>query len=328
MIRVHIPGFYGSDSGKPRWGDCTIMDDGDETLIIDGYCGVGTTRMIKRLKARGVTSPYLLLSHPHYDHYYGLRKIINDKAFTPKALYCQNPNSLVGHDSDITTNIRVLKTIISEAKKRKIPVIYVVNGSEYNVGEIRFNTYFSKPSYTGNSDAYLNDSSICCWFPDIRYLTTGDAGLDCAKTHNLRPVFIKCGHHGNNCVRTMAKWLKAHGCLYYWDNDYSVNLTDFLMTGREDAIAVGMKVFSIHGDINFVAYGGKTVIYKGGKNYQYECDYTGKSTLKMATIDVIVETLQGKHGNDETRVTSLIDNGWYPSNVQNRINQLVKLIKG
>ena len=63
MIRICIPGFSTSDSGGPRWGDCTIIDDGTNYEIIDGYCGVGTTRLIKRMKKRKILQPYLYISH-------------------------------------------------------------------------------------------------------------------------------------------------------------------------------------------------------------------------------------------------------------------------
>ena len=78
MIRFNIIGFNKTDKGAPRWGDCTIIDDGMNHLVIDGYCGIGTTRLISRLKKLKVKDPVLFISHAHHDHYYGIRKIIND----------------------------------------------------------------------------------------------------------------------------------------------------------------------------------------------------------------------------------------------------------
>ena len=57
MIRLHVPGFYNSDKGGPRWGDAQIIDDGKNFEVIDGYCGNGTTRLISRLKDRKIKSP-------------------------------------------------------------------------------------------------------------------------------------------------------------------------------------------------------------------------------------------------------------------------------
>ena len=334
MLWFHIPGFFSSDDGGPRWGDCQIIQDGKNTLVIDGYCGVGTDRLISRLKSWGIKDPYLFLTHAHYDHYYGPRKIINDKWFTPKAFYCYDPATLTAHTSDIRDNIRVLNAIISEAKARKIPVIYLSDGDHVDIGDIKFDVYRNIPKYSGNSDAYMNDGSLCCWFPELKYLTTGDAGLDCANREDLHPVMIKIGHHGNDVSghdkqpRAMATWLYQQGCRYCWDNDYSTKLTDFLMTGREDCTAVGMKYFSCHGDINILAYNGKVVIYKDGKTYSYKCSYKGKSTISYATITVIEDVIAGKYGSNNERVTALLNAGYWPSNVQNHINKLYKLIKG
>ena len=329
MIRINIPGFFDSDKGGPRWGDAQIIDDGTNFEVIDGYCGIGTTRLINRLKARKIKTPYLHISHAHYDHYYGIRQIIRDSYFKPKALYCYDPNTLGDVSEDVKSNKSTLKSIVSEAKAKGIPVIYLKNGDKITHGDIKIVVYRdTSVTFKGNSDAYVNDGSLCYWFPDLKYLTTGDAGLDCAKKYGLKPVFIKIGHHGNDCVRVMATWLKNNGCLFCWDNDYNVKLTDFLMTGREDCLAVGMTYFSCHGDINILAYGGKVVIYKDGKVYQYKCDYKGAATLSYASVTVIENTIEGKYGTNNERVTNLLNAWYWPSNVQNHINKLYKLIKG
>ena len=141
MIRIHIPGFYDSDSGGPRWGDAQIIDDGVNYEVIDGYCGVGTSHLIKALKDRGIKSPYLYITHAHYDHRYGVRQIINDSYFKPKALYCQDPSTITAYNSDIKSDLDALKTIIREAKAKNIPVHYLGDGDKIVHGEIKFTVY-------------------------------------------------------------------------------------------------------------------------------------------------------------------------------------------
>ena len=136
------------------------------------------------------------------------------------------------------------------------------------------------------------------------------------------------GHHGNNCVRAISTWLKDHGCIYCWDNDYSTSLTDFLMTGREDALAVGMTYFSVHGDINAIFRGGKATIYKGGKAYSYLCNYVGKNALNAATPYVCRKVLRGSYGKADARTTNLLNLGYSPTSVQNKINQIVEIANG
>ena len=330
MIRLQAVGLYGSDfgSGETRLGDATIIDDGKYYEVIDGYCGKGTTRLINTLKARGIKAPYLYITHAHYDHRYGIRAIIKDTWFSPKALYCQKPSTLTAYNSDVKGDIDALKTVIKETQARKIPVIYLNNGDKIVHGDIKFTVYRDNPKWTGNSDAYLNDGSLCFWFPELSYLTTGDAGLDCARTHNIKPKFIKGGHHGNDCPRTISTWLKQNGCVYYWDNDYSTKLTDFLMTGREDALAVGMKVFDIHGDLNVIFFGRRAVIYKHGHIYRYDCAYNGAPALADPNLENVKAVLSGKAGNGDDRVTYLLNRKMNPNLIQNEVNELYKLIKG
>ena len=53
MIRIYIPGFTSADNEKegPRFGDGTVFV-AEYVDVIDGYCGIGTTRLIKFLKDR------------------------------------------------------------------------------------------------------------------------------------------------------------------------------------------------------------------------------------------------------------------------------------
>ena len=336
MIRIQAVGLYSGDfgSGETRLGDATVIDDGKNFEVIDGYCGKGTSRLISALKARNAREVYLHISHFHWDHYDGIRKIIKDTWFKPRALYCQNPDSITAHNNSIKGDIDAVRTIIKEAKARKIPVIYLNNGDRIVHGEIKFTVYRMNPKWTGNSEAYLNDGSLCYWFPELSYLTTGDAGLWCAERYKLPVKFFKGGHHDNdNSGDTMkpsemCRWLKNRGCEYFWDNDYSTKLTDFLMTGREDALNAKMKFFDIHGDINVIYYRKKVVIYKHGQIYRYECDYNGAPALVNPDLDNVKMVLSGKAGTDDARTTYLLNHKMNPGLIQKEVNELYKLIKG
>ena len=73
-----------------------------------------------------------------------------------------------------------------------------------------------------------------------------------------------------------SRRMYKHGCRYYWDNDFSTKLTDFLMTGREDAINAGMIFLDIHGDIDMVFACGKVTITHAGKTYTDSVPYSGE----------------------------------------------------
>lgn len=295
MISIKALGMYSSDfsGGETRNGDTQIVTDGKYHDVIDGGCDRYATRLITYLKTNNIRDPYLHISHPHYDHRDGINKILSDPWFTPRALYCQDPDSITAHNNSIRSDINALRNIIAKAKKKDIPVIFLDNEQKVEHGEIKITVYRQYPKYSGNSDAYLNDGSLCYWFAEQRYLTTGDASMWCAYKYNLNPLIVKGGHHGNDMSADgylkpseMCPWLYKHGCRYYWDNDFSAKLTDFLMTGREDAINAGMIFIDIHGDIDMVFACGKVTITHAGKTYTDTVPYSGEykeSWVKNAT---------------------------------------------
>ena len=284
MITVKAVGLYASyfSSGETRLGDCTMVyDDAGHFEVFDGYCHRRADHVVSVLKTLGIRSPYLHISHAHYDHDHGIYKIISDPWFTPRGLYCYDPDSLRDGfaSGEIKSDAEYLRKIVNAAKAKKIPVNYVGNDDSIQHGDIRIKVYRRQPAYAGTRKDphgwdYVNDGSLCYWFPDLRYLTTGDASMWAAYKYKLDPLVVKGGHHGNRMdadewkkPSEMAPWLKARGCLYYWDNDYSTRLTDFLMTGREDAGKAKMTVLDIHGDIDMEFGCGKVMIFHGGRYY-------------------------------------------------------------
>lgn len=335
MLWCNIPGFYDSDKGGPRWGSCHIFMDGKNVFVVDGYCTVGADRLINRLLSWDKLKLYLAITHPHYDHYNGIERIIDDSRFTVICLYVPDPSTYNRNfSSECRQNVEALERIINKAKLKGIKVSYLYNNDLVSIGDIKFVTYRNQPTTAENTDSYLNDGSLCFWFYELKYLTTGDAGFECVRQHGLKPAFIMGGHHGNTLdggdlkPSKMARFMYDNGCKYYWDNDYSTNYTDFLMTGREDAVNSGMKFINIHGDINFISYDNKVVIYKGAEHWSYRCSYNKPLTLKAADIAILKVVLKGKLGNGDARISELIRLGYAPYSVQANINDFYKLIKG
>lgn len=282
MINLTVPRLYASDfpSGETRLGDSQIIGRD----VIDGGCDKGAMRTIAALRAKNIRNPWLHITHGHYDHRDCADKILSDPWFSPQGLYCQDPGTLTAYNSSIRSDINALKRIIQKAKDKGVPVFYLGNDQQIKHGDLEFTVYRAYPKYTGNSDAYLNEGSLCYWFPKLRYLTTGDASLWCAYKYNLDPLIIKCGHHGNDASAgewlkpsQMTVWLVKRGCKYYWDNDFSTHLTDFLMTGREDAINAGMIILNVHSDITMNFALGKVTIMNNGKTYTDSVPYDGKA---------------------------------------------------
>lgn len=341
MIRLQAIGLYRSDfsdadikNGEARLGDSWIMDDGKEYIVCDAGCGKYTERTLDVLEDRKILHPHLYNSHPHGDHL-GIKKIIRSKDFKPKSLSVPDPDSYKDVSGEVRRNKQDLRDLIAEAKERKIPVTYLRNGNRIVRGQMKFTVYQdTEAGYTGNSEGYVNDRSLAFWFPELSYLTTGDAGMWCVQKYGLEPIFIKLGHHGNRIdgedlkPSQMAPYMKKRGCIFCWDNDYSTVLTDFLMTGREDAINAGMKFIDIHGDINAIWFGKRCVIYKHGQIYRYSCSYAGKATLNGPTLTNVKAVLRGDAGADDARVTYLLNRKQNPGLIQKEVNELYALIKG
>ena len=340
MIRIHIPGLYASDvsSSETRVGDAQIIDDGKNYEVIDGYCGGGLKRLINALKERGIKSPYLHISHAHYDHDYGILQIINDSYFTPKGLYCYDPSTLKGGfaSGEIKSDAEYLQKVINAAKAKKIPVYFVGNGDSIKHGEIVIKVYRSQPKYEGTSEdphgwSFMNDGSLCYWFPQLSYFTSGDGPIriyDLCKQYSIKPKIFKIPHHGNNCTASQARGLKADGALYCWDNDYSTEITDFLQYGRRRCIEAGIKYLSIHGDINIIFYKKKAVIYKGGQIYRYDCSYNGSPVLGNPDLATVKTVLSGKAGSGDARTTYLLNHLQNPGLIQKEVNEIIKMVKG
>lgn len=294
MIKGWIPGFS-KPSSETRYGDTQVLIDTKNNIcfIIDGGLGKCSSRLISYLKQNKIKKVYLLLTHPHNDHGDGLLDIIKDSYFTVMCLYCYDPNSLKkglrnneGSDS-VRDDIDYLNDIISEAKKRKIEVKYLVHGDKIELGDIKFNVYREQPSRVEDNDkygwAYVNDGSLCLYFPDLYYWTSGDGPdkiWDFIKKLNLTVKFFKIPHHGNNCPKSQANGLKSGGADICWYNDLEpkgVGTNDFTAYGARRCKEAGITVIDCIGsDIEMTFAMGKATITKGSSIWTYTIPYNGE----------------------------------------------------
>ena len=294
MIKSWIAGFK-RPSKETRYGDSQVFIDTKNNIcfIIDGGDGEGASRLISYLKQNGIKKVYLLLTHPHSDHGDGLRKIIKDSYFTVLCFYCYDPNSLKsglrnnrGSDS-VREDIDYLNKIISEAKSRNIEVKYLVHGDKVQLGDIKFNVYREQPSRVEDNDtygwSYVNDGSLCLYFPDLYYWTSGDGSdsiWDFIKKLGLKVKFFKIPHHGNNCPKSQATGLKSHGANLCWYNDLEPNgvgTNDFTLYGARRCKEAGITVIDCIGsDINITFAMSKAIITKGSSTWVYAIPYNGE----------------------------------------------------
>lgn len=137
MIKSWIPSF-GIPSKETRYGDTQVFVDTENNIcfIIDGGCEKNTDRLISYLKSNNFNKVYLVISHAHYDHTYGIERIINDSYFTVVKLYCYDPKTLESGlrnnkgSKEVRSDIASLNNIISKAKAKQIPVEFLKHGDK------------------------------------------------------------------------------------------------------------------------------------------------------------------------------------------------------
>ena len=343
MIRGWIPGFSRPSKGEVRYGDTQVITDGKYHLVIDGGCDKATESLISYLKRNKMKNVYLAITHAHYDHWYGIREIIRNSYFKVKALYCYDPKTLESGFRNNKGSVEARKDmnamlgVIEEAKKKGIRIVYVKHGSKISLGNIKINVYRQQPSHVADDDTqayeYINNGSLCFYFPQLYYWTSGDGSekmWDFIKSLNIIVKFFKVAHHGNNCPMSQAQGLKNHGADFCWYNDLEadgVGTNEFTFYGARRCKQVGIRVFECVGDINFICKNFFFTIYKGGTKYGYSVPFRGMSTLKNPTAQIVRNVFMNKYGGGDYRTTKLIDAGYYPISVQNKVNLVISVAK-
>lgn len=350
MIRGYVLGFNRPDR-ETRYGDAELIrsNRGKYNLLIDGYCGSGADKLIAYLKKKKIKDLWLALSHAHYDHTDGLEKIIENPYFNVKCFYCYDPATLKSGlrsnrgSQEVKKDIKGLENLIAKAKAKGIKVVFVKHLDKITIGDIKINIYRQQPKYVEDDDtqgwSYVNDGSLCFYFPELYYWTSGDGSdriWDFIKSLGIKVKYFKVPHHGNNCTESQARGLKAHGCNVCWYNDLEPNgvgTEEFTEFGARRCLQAGIKVLDCIGDINWVASNGTMTIYHNGKSASsYGCKYSGINELVSPTADVVRSIFMGKYGRGDARVTNLLDAGYHYGNAQVMVNKVIdvaqKIIDG
>lgn len=151
-IYGYIPG-YNRNGSDDRRGDGLILRSENYTLVIDGFDGSSpTTSLIKYLKQNNCKKINLLLTHPHYDHYKGLRIIMSDSYFTINNFYCYNPDT-IKHGFGTSANGKSVKedynnfqNVLKDAKNKKANIKYLNSGDSVSLGDIKFKVWRKQPT--------------------------------------------------------------------------------------------------------------------------------------------------------------------------------------
>lgn len=343
MIRGYILGFDKPD--KPtRYGTSEFITDGTNNILIDSYCGNASEKLIAYFKKRKIKDWYFFVTHPHYDHIDGFIRMIKSGYFNVKRLYCYDPKSLLvgirknkGSEAALEDK-EYLESLIKLCKSKNIEVKFVDDGDRVEIGDIKIEVYRKQPTKVEDDDtnawSYINDGSLCFYFPQLYYWTSGDGCekiWDFIKEVGAKVKFFQIPHHGNNCTQSQARGLKESGATVCWYNHLEPNgigTEEFTEYGARRCKQAELIVLDAIGDINWVAFNNKMYIYHGGKSVtNYFCPYNGKSTLRTPKPLTIRYVFEGRYGNGDDRITNIIDDGYYFGSVQTKVNTVVKVAK-
>lgn len=295
MLTGYLPKFtLPSRVTDDRHGDGVAMICDGVSMLIDGFEGGEPTNGLKSwLASKGVSDiDIAVLTHGHYDHYYGLQLIEEDERFHIKVLYCYDPETL-RHGVDNTANGRAVKSDISNMysfirtmQSHGTKVIFINHGGEIKFGGISWKVYRKQPTkFThldgGEAYAFLNDGSLVLYSPEVRCIFGGDgpnALKDAIAYFNDKVVFYDVSHHGNACSESNAIALKKAGCILAWQSCIErngVGSTSWTAYGSRRVKQQGITVWQQNMDVTFTAGGGKITFRQGSNVITANVPYQG-----------------------------------------------------
>ncbi|CAA6826827.1 MAG: Metallo-beta-lactamase family protein [uncultured Sulfurovum sp.] len=187
-------------------GDAHLISKNGKHILIDvGHRSYAKKILIPTLQKAGVKSiDKVLITHPHNDHYGGLKPLI-DAGMKIKAIYMNMPTKKQMAQEPWGGSYAELDEIQLLAKKADIPVVPIVMGDKYTFDsdtyiEVLY-VYNGINTPVGKTD--LNDMSAVCmvYHGENRFLLTGDlnkklGGYLAKNVDNLRADILKSPHHG------------------------------------------------------------------------------------------------------------------------------------
>lgn len=185
-VRVHV-----IDVGQ---GLCVLVQGSEKTVLIDGGEAPTAASTIAYLQEQGVEKlDRVVNTHPHYDHFGGLREIMENFP-TQEFILPDLP------ENKIPTTISYQK-LVDYLETSKIPVIPARVGETYPLGGEAIMTTLAP---VGNTYENLNDWSVVnkVTFGDISFLITGDIENEGETDLVEDGASLKCNvlvlpHHGS-----------------------------------------------------------------------------------------------------------------------------------
>ena len=177
-------------------GDCTLIESGGKYMLVDSGESTYSATVKDIMRMSGVDKlTYVLVTHPHSDHFGGMRSII-------KAYDTENFIAAKTECDDVEWT-KLLKFV----HDKDINYIDAAAGETYELGDAAFTIL--APLGSGYKDDNNFSIAIMVKCGDAKFLLTGDAKRESeyemlSAYENLDADVYKCGHHGASHSSTAA----------------------------------------------------------------------------------------------------------------------------
>ena len=286
MITIYIPGLAQKNYEYRRGDSQIIHDDKGCAIVIDGGEADLSSKLIGYCRNKKIKNVTYILTHWHIDHDVGMKTFLDVSGICVDRIYCPPPSELKGlQESGVSEDYNRANRRISLAKSLGKPIVYPKSGSdtEIKVGEIRCRIWRRAANRGDKNDYEVNNTSLCTYFPDLYYLTTGDTinSFDIyLSSHKDTVKVFKVPHHGNACTDSPCQKLKGYGAQLCWYNDWEPRGTAIGGTGFSRwGAGYTKKYFTTirtDSDIIMTAANHTLKIQKGSSIWTYQIPYDGK----------------------------------------------------
>lgn len=286
MIKIYIPGLP-CKSYEYRRGDAQIIhDDNKNAIIIDGGEPDLCNKLLAYCRNVGISHITYILTHWHLDHDAGMKQLLDSSLIVDK-IYCPPPSELRGlQESGANEDYSRALRRIAQAERLGKPIVYPTAGVDTMivVGKIRCRIWRRKATTSDKNDYEINNTSLCTYFPDLYYLTSGDTinSFDIyLSSHPDTVKVFKVPHHGNACTDTPCSKLIDRDAKLCWYNDWekrgsSVGSSSFSKWGA-GYCKKHFVTLRTDADICMTASNKTLLVQKGSDKWSYSVPYDGKA---------------------------------------------------
>lgn len=192
------------NTGKLQ-GDANLIQTGGSTIMIDGgYYGEAKQSLVPYLAHLGITKiDHFFVSHPHRDHYEGLRALLEANV-TVSHLYLRTPpQHICDREIPWGCNMADITALVNEAKTHGITIHRPEAGLRYDFdSDSSFEILHAQEDDLATGDIDVNDLSLIIQWSinGSTVLFTGDlnmkVGTLLSGDSRVASDFLKMPHHG------------------------------------------------------------------------------------------------------------------------------------